>query len=325
MDDAVQALDLILEEKVLCHPWPQLPRLGFRESMYSQTAARLPGLVANEKEGQLCVDLDDYDPLEFYTALLGEDLDYFAPPQEGHQGLYEFLKRDHSQGEAVKGQVTGPVSEGLQIQDRESRPVVYDESYREIVRKGVNMYARWQERELSKLHPQVIMFFDEPSLTLLGTPFASISADAAVSWLNEAMEGLSCHKAIHCCGNTDWPMILSTDADILSFDAYSYGHTLALYPDELSSFLEKGGTLCWGIVPNSDEGAKIENVESLFDLMEMHFHKLEAKGLDRELLEKQCLLSPQCGLIGLEEDNVVTVLRLLQGLSDRMRERYGFS
>ncbi|MFA7342004.1 MAG: hypothetical protein WCY65_02385 [Candidatus Methanomethylophilaceae archaeon] len=324
-EDPAKALDLIVEEKIICAPWPQLPRLGYRESMYSQTAARLPGLVANEKEGQLCVDLGDYDPMEFYTALLEEDIDYFQPPSEGHQGLYAFLERDHSSHLAVKGQVTGPVSEGLQIFDREGRPVVYDESYGEIVRKGVNMYARWQQRRLSGIHPNVVMFFDEPSLTLLGTPFASISADEAVSWLNEAMEGVDCHKAIHCCGNTDWPMVLRTDLDILSFDAYSYAHTLALYPQELAAFLEGGGSLCWGIVPNSDEGVRIETAESLFRLMEKHLDGLVAKGLDRDLLQRRCMLSPQCGLGGMEEPDAVAVLRLLRELSDLMRERYGLS
>jgi len=324
-DDPAQALDVIREEKVLCAPWPQLPVRGFRENMYSQTASRLPGLVIDDKEGKLCVDLTDYDPLEFYTSLLEEQVDYFAPVHKGHSGLFEFLKRDHSGHEAVKGQVTGPISEGLQIFDREGRPVVYDEAYGEIVRKGINMYARWQERELYKCHSEVIMFFDEPSLTLLGTPFASISADDAVAWINECMEGLRCHKAIHCCGNTDWPMVLKTDADILSFDAYAYAQTLALYPAEISAFLERGGVLSWGIVPNSDEGAELETAESLIALLEMHFDALAAKGVDRELLPRRCLLTPQCGLGGLETQNVRRVLQLLRELSQLMRERYGFA
>ncbi len=320
-EDPELALDLIAAEKVLCAPWPQLPRLGPKESMYSQSAARLPGLVT-DREGKLCIDLDDYDPMEFYTHLLGEELDWFQPPRDGHAGLYTFLGRDHSACEAVKGQVTGPVSQGLQILDREGRPAIYDSSYGEIIRKGVNMYARWQERELSKLNPNVLMFFDEPSFTLLGTPFASIAADDAVAWLDEAMEGLSCHKAVHCCGNTDWPMVLRSGLDVLSLDAYSYGHTLALYPEELAAFLERGGSICWGIVPNNDEALALESVDTLFSLMEKHFSSLEAKGLDRDLLQRRCMLSPQCGLGGMEEGDAISVLKLLRELSEHMRERY---
>jgi len=320
--DPAAALDLILSSGIDVPAWPQLPSRGYEENMYAQTAVTLPGAHIDAERKAITVDLDDYDPMEFYTALLSEDLEYYRHPPEYFGGLYELLDRELQGFMAVKGQITGPISEGLQIFDQDGRAVIYDDSYGEIVRKNVNMMARWQVQELRRVNSNPLMFFDEPTLTMLGTPFASVAADDAVAWINESMENVEAHKAIHCCGNTDWPMVMSTSADILSFDAYAYGHTIALYPEETAAFLERGGALAWGMVPNTAEGAAIEDPESLMGLLEMHMSALVDKGLDMDLLLRRCLLTPQCGLGGLEEDAVPAVMELLSGLSRALKERH---
>lgn len=317
---AEEAVDNVLDGRVDCPAWPQLPARGYCESMYLQTGGHLPGLQVDGDK--VSVNLDDYDPTEAYMAILEENVDYFYPEEEHHAGLYEFIKRDLSGFKAIKGQVTGPISEGLQVQDLTGRPVIYDESYAEIVRKTVNMVARWQSARLRELNENVIMFFDEPSISLLGTPFASISDEEAVTWINDSLEGVDCIKAIHCCGNTNWSLVLSTNIDILNFDAYVYGKNIVLYPEEISAFLDRGGAIAWGIVPNSDliEG---ETAESLADRMVGFIDELVSKGIDGDLLVKRSLISPQCGLGGADVSLVDSVLALLKGTSEELRRRYG--
>ncbi len=226
-------------------------------------------------------------------------LDY---PQEGFRGLYEVLSRPLPRVKAIKGQVTGPISCGLQVFDQNGKSAIYDDVYGEIIRKNLNMCARWQERELRERADNVILFLDEPSLSLVGTPFAPIGPDKVVEWIDEVLHGLSCVKGIHCCGNTDWPMVLSTDIDLLSFDAYSYAFSIVLYPKELKAFLDRGGVLSWGIVPNMDTKLAEESVRSLLDRFEKGVEGLVAKGLDRGTILRQSLLTPQCGLGGLDEE-----------------------
>jgi methionine synthase II (cobalamin-independent) len=315
------ALKKILDGRVDCPSWPQLSR-GMKESMYVQTGAHLPGLRVNEDK--VFVDLNDYDPTEVYEAIISEDEDFFKPPEKCHAGLYGLLKNDVSRFRAVKGQVTGPISEGLQIQDTDGRSVIYDEMYGEIVRKSVCMTARWQARRLMKANDCVIMFFDEPSLSLLGSPFAQINEDDAVDWLNEAMEGVEGFRAIHCCGNTDWGMVLRTGLDILSFDAYNYSSNLALYTDDLKAFMDRGGALSWGIVPNREEDLEKETVRSLCAKLEKAMDRLRSKGIDKQQVARRSLLTPQCGLEGLSPGAVDSVLELLSGVSREMKGRYGF-
>ncbi len=318
--DPKAAVDMVLDGRVDIPMWPQLPALGYKEGMYLQTGERLPGLI--EEGDKVMVDLNDYDPTEAYMAILEENVDYYEAMPEHFAGFYEMIGRDLSGLKAIKGQVTGPISEGLQVQDVTGRATIYDESYAEIVRKTVNMSARWQVRELKKYCDNVIMFFDEPSLSLLGTPFASISDEDALAWINESMENLDCQKAIHCCGNTNWSLVLKTNIDILNFDAFAYGKAITLYPEEVSEFLKRGGTLAWGIVPNGSliEG---ETPESLADILMEYIDDLAGKGVDKDLLVHQSMLTPQCGLGGADEELLDTVFDLLQGLSKEMKKRCG--
>ncbi len=321
-NNPVDAIDVLMESQVSCPSWPQLPARGISESMYAQTGCRLPGLkIEGDK---MYVDLDDFDPTDIYTAILSDDTDYFSHPPESFKGLYEFLSRDLSSFISIKGQVTGPISEGLQILDKKGRPVIYDESYSEIVRKTVNMMAKWQARRLRMCNENAILFFDEPSLSMLGTPFASISDEQAEQWINEAMDGVDCYRGIHCCGNTNWTMVLNTHIDILSFDAYQYGDNLLMYPEDLDRFISRGGSIAWGIIPNTEDALNKESVESLVQKLDSFLDKMETKGMNRQKIAEQSLISPQCGLSGLSPEHIDKVFALLKGVSDIMRKRYRF-
>jgi methionine synthase II (cobalamin-independent) len=324
-DNAKEALDTILDGRVGIPAWPQLPALGYTESMYVQTGCYLPDIDIDEYRKKISVNTDGYDPTKIYTAILSGDLSYFAHPDKYHRGLYEFTGRELSGFKAIKGQVTGPISEGLQILDKRGRSVIYDETYSEIVRKTVNMAAKWQSKGLSKHNKNVIISFDEPSLTLLGSPFASISNDQAVEWMNESMDGVECSKAVHCCGNTDWALVLRTNADILSFDAYAYAHTIAMFPDEVSAFLEKGGALSWGLIPSTDDLIETETSGSLVEMLKEHIGTLVKKGIDEDLVIKSSMITPQCGLGGVSVDNTDRALDMLHDVSKEIKRHYGVS
>ncbi|MFA6709829.1 MAG: hypothetical protein WCR24_02325 [Candidatus Methanomethylophilaceae archaeon] len=319
---AEEALAKVLDGRVSCPSWPQLPMRGYTESMYVQTGCSLPGLKIIKDKA--VVDLEDYDPTDVYTAIVSDDIDYFKYPMEIFTGFYKMIEHDVSGFKAIKGQITGPISEGLQIVDTTGRPVIYDETYCEIVRKIINMSAKWQAKQLSMRNDNVIIFFDEPSLSLLGSPFVSISDEQARDWINDSLNEVDCYRAIHCCGNTNWALLLSTNIDILSIDAYRYGENLVMYPDELSEFLGKGGNIAWGIIPNTDEQIVNETVWSLADRMDAILKRLEEKGIDRKLAARHSIITPQCGLGSLDAKHVDDVLDLMQGVSTEMKGRYGF-
>ena len=56
---------------------------------------------------------------------------------------------------------------------------------------------------------------------------------------------------IHCCGNTEWSILIDAGVDIVNFDAFEFGETIAMYGKAVKEHLQRGGMLAWGVVPTS--------------------------------------------------------------------------
>ena len=125
-----------------------------------------------------------------------------------------------------------------------------------------------------------------------------------VEMINDVFDGISGLKGIHCCGNTDWSVLLKTKMDILNFDAYAYAQSLALYPDEVKKFIRRGGCIAWGIVPNTMAPLQKESAASLKDRLEEAMAPFTRNGLAFKDIVKQSLLTPSCTLMPLGEEGV---------------------
>ena len=159
------------------------------------------------------------------------------------------------------------------------------------------MKARWQVRTLKSVHPEVVIFIDEPYLSSFGSAYINVQRDQVVSLLTEIIEAVHGEGAlagVHCCGNTDWTLLMDTPIDIINFDAHGYFEGMALYPEKLSAFLERGGVLAWGIVPTSEEIASLSH-EELMREMDGKIAVLEKKGVNRDLLLANRIVTPSCG------------------------------
>jgi methionine synthase II (cobalamin-independent) len=176
------------------------------------------------------------------------------------------------------------------------------------------------EKRFNELFPgtPTIIFFDEPSLSSFGSAFSGLNREDVIHSLNECFDAVKGFKGIHCCGNTDWSVLLSTNVDILSFDAYGYLGTLSLYPKELKTFLERGGLLAWGIVPTSEAILK-EDAESLFNRFKEEVKILSKKGIDPALLQR-AILTPSCGTASLPIHLAERACELTAEVSKRLRE-----
>jgi len=323
--DPETACELILRDFPQIPAWPQLPKRSFLENMYVQYSEGFPGVVL--KDGRIYVDRSqDLDPgLEkLYLAYMEKDLDHAAISADYAAGLPAFPHAINSTGDqlvAVKGQVTGPVSWGLVVVDQNRRPVLYDEVLADAVAKHLRLKAAWQERELRLLCPTVITFVDEPYMASFGSAFVSLGREQAITLLEEVLAGIQGIRGAHCCGNTDWSILLSTSIDILSLDAYEYAQTLSLYPDEVEAFLERGGIIAWGIVPTSEQVYQ-ETVESLVEKLHQAMNLLVKKGIPLDQLLKSALISASCGLGPSTEPTAERALSLAAEVSARMQEKY---
>jgi hypothetical protein len=318
------AWELMLTHTPQLPAWPQLPRRTFLENMYVQYSERFPGLVLDREQERIWVDreADLSSGLEgLYTAYLEGDLSYGAISGDYAAGLAALPGERLGQALAIKGHVTGPVSWGLTVTDRHRRPTLYDEVLADAIARHLKLKALWQERLLRRFNPNTIIFIDEPYMSSFGSAYVSLGREQVITLMEEVLDGIQGLKGVHCCGNTDWSILLSTPIDILSLDAYGYAENLALYPEALSAFLARGGIIAWGIVPNSPE-VEQETVHSLVARLEAGMGRLARKGIPLDDLLQAALITPACGLGPRTVAQAERGLALMAGVSAAMRARY---
>lgn len=323
--DPKQACDLVLKNFPQIPTWPQLPKRSFLENMYVQYSERFPGVVLEQDRIYVDRDQDLDEPLEaLYIAYLKNDVEHGAISKEYAAGLPELVNRSLPGLTAVKGQVTGPVSWGLVVVDQNRRPVLYDEILADAVAKHLRLKARWQEKQLQKLSPKVITFIDEPYMSSFGSAYVSLSREQAITLMEEVLAGLEGIKGVHCCGNTDWSLLLATSIHILNLDAYGYAETLALYADDVKAFLNRGGIIAWGIVPAS-EVIYAETPEHLLERLEQAMQMLVTKGIPLDNIVEASLITPSCGTGSLSAETAEKVLATTARVSQLARQKFGVS
>jgi len=308
--------------------WPQLPGRTFLENMYVQYSEGFPGIVVLPDEQRIYVDSsnDIQKPLEdLYAAYLADDIDRFPMSREYAAGYYAFLEQTGMSPRAVKGHVTGPLSWGLTVTDQNKRSILYDDILGDAVPKLLKLKAAWQEKKLREISNNTIIFVDEPYMAAYGSSISSgpfSSPDKIAAMIDEVFEGIGGLKGIHCCGNTDWSVILKTKLDILNFDTYNYAESLTLYPAEVKRFIDNGGAIAWGIVPNAQDSLNQETPASLKDRLEEAIAPFTRNGLRFRDIIARSMLTPSCTLTTIKEEAVGSTLEQLTGLSDLMRRRY---
>jgi len=331
--DIERACEVVLENFPEIPAWPQLPRRDLRENMYIQVSEGMPCLVLDEEreaiyfqtKGDITGELE-----KFYEKIIENKVDYFKIGSEYAAGFHFFLelfRKSLSKADmvtnilAIKGQLIGPISFGLTVTDENRRSILYHEQLADVIVKSCMMKARWQIIRMKEVFPKAIIFIDEPYLSSFGSAFVSLGRDEVVNYLNQVIDSVKSEGAIagiHCCGNTDWSILMETRVDIISFDAYNYLETISLYPDKLREFLTQGRCLAWGIVPASSR-AMAEEINSLIEKFEEGLRLLVDKGIPRELIVENLLITPSCGTGTLSVEVAEKVMKLTRGVSDRIR------
>lgn len=332
--DVEAACRLVLSNLHQIPMWPQFPNISFKENMYVQYSERMPGITIDENERRVYFDTtkDIYRELEtVYELYMEDNVEAFVLGQDYANGFYRFLEilkdEPHKDVLMLKGHITGPISMGLAVADQNKKPSLYDDVLREGIVKTLSMKAKYQMSKFKEIRPELptLIFIDEPYLMSYGSALISLNRDQAINYLEEVISSIDGFTGIHCCGNTDWSLITETSVDVISFDAYGYSESISLYPKEIKSFLDRGGILAWGIVPSGlpspDQVAK-ETAAGLIDRLEQGMQLLVDKGIDKEQLLNQALITPNCGTGSMKPELAERTFTLSKEISALMRERY---
>jgi hypothetical protein len=317
--DVDAALDAVLAYCPEIPFWPQLPKRSFWESMYVQCLEGTPGLVVDGEAATVYVDTRKTDGIErFYEDVSAGNIDAFPLSERAAPGFYRFLERLPEVSGRIryaKGQLTGPFTLGIGLKDENGRPIIYDGAYFDVIKKALRMKAAWMVKTMKSRCPgtKILLFFDEPAMVSFGSAFVPVSKEAATSLFDEVIEGLGATVGIHCCGNTDWSVLLATGVDIINYDAFNFMDTLFYFRRELSDFLTRGGRIAPGIVPSSGEALRRV---ALADLARL-WHTFERRLSEGSSFPRQeGVATTACGLGSLDESDARHALELLKHLPE---------
>jgi hypothetical protein len=304
--------------------WPQLPRLNYYEDMYVQASEHFPGILLDMEKQTLAFSLEKFITELDEAMVHFEQPEYFDISPDYSVVYHQFLDMDFTDRPAIRGQLEGPISFGLNVLDQDQRPILFDDTVRpfmfEIMAKRINI----QMERLKRRNPNAFMFIDEPGLQFLFSAMSGYDASRAKGDMDLFFDTIDRPCGVHLCGNPDWDFLLNMDMDILSLDVFTNGEIFPNYAGSIKRFLERGGTLVWGIVPTNFEPFTESRTDLLEARLEGMWDQLAAKGIDREFLISRSLLSPAtCCLVNPDgEKTVDKAFNMVRELSERMREKY---
>lgn len=321
------AVQLILDSlEGAPHP-PQLPFADPREQMWIQFSEGLPRFRVDVESLSYAFDTSG-DPLpdveEFYTHYMavidGGTADAFDIGATYAQGIRIFQDRIRLEGKKrplIKVQVTGPLSFALTVTDEQKRPIFYHPVFKDVAVKGMGLKAVRLLEMFKPLAENVVVIFDEPSMSAYGSSaFLGVSKTDVIESLDEVIELVAERGGIpgvHCCGNTDWGILMETTARIINFDAVDYMDTMAIYGPQVNRFLSRGGVLSWGAVSNTPD-IENETAADVIERIERGMKSLQAVGVDRDAMTRRMMVTPACGCASLTLSQTEKVYGILAQL-----------
>ncbi|MDR2406169.1 MAG: hypothetical protein LBE27_07360 [Deltaproteobacteria bacterium] len=306
---------------------PQMVKLSPWEDMLLGAVDGIPFLEASEETRVINAPISGREEnlALFYEKYYQGDYSFLKREAHASLGLSAFLeraKRDPSFGkEFLKTQVVGPLTFGQSVKVEGSFGLVDDPGLLEASSYALGAKVALEAQMIRDLGRFPIVFFDEPGLSGYGSAFSTLSAEMVLQALGESIQALrekgEVLVGIHVCGNTDWGLLTKSGVDIINFDAFGYQESVALYPKELSVFLEGGGYLAWGIVPTTSYEPRV-TAEWLFKHLLEGFTKLSRHNIAPELLRERCLITSSCGLGSLDPKIATIVLELLPKVKEHL-------
>jgi hypothetical protein len=304
--------------------WPQLPRYSYYEDMYVQASEHFPGIVLDVDKRTLRFSMDKFTNELEETMAHFDEPEYFDISENYSEVYHRFLKLDLADRPAIRGQLEGPISFGFNVIDQDNRPILFDDTVRPFIIEFLARRINVQLSKLKRINKNAFMFIDEPGLQFVFSAMSGYGDVAARKDMENFFSLIERPRGIHLCGNPDWDFLLGMDLDILSLDVYSNGEVFTAYASSIKKFLERGGTLVWGIIPTNRELFEKETIDTLeIRLIEM-WSFLEKKGINLDFLMSRSMLSPAtCCLVNPDiEKTVEKAFIMVNELSTRLREKY---
>lgn len=306
--DAEAAIAFVLEHTPELPAAPTLPASEPLEKMIPQAAWAVPGIDL-AVDGTLSIPVPSrVDP----AAPIG-DRELSGRPF----GTWRrFLDAVTDRTDPIKLQITGPLTFGLTLVQAGLGP----EQAFAVAAAAVSTRARDLLALADARAPGVprVLVFDEPGLVGGLRPGLPLAGNGVIDLLSGALASVEDRAltGVHCCGPTDWRLVLQAGPDLLSLPV---GAEVTGSTGALAAFLERGGWVAWGAVPT--DGPLGESPSRSWRQLSSQWCELVQSGCDPVLLRRQSLVTPVCGLAAHDEAQADHVFALTGRLAEKIHDQ----
>lgn len=283
--DPEDAVRFVAEHSPTIPFWPQLPQRSDDEMMIPQMLSPLREGLQWHSPARFDISVDKLNDFRRQLREVDAILD-----ETSAAGFYAFERacraNTFTQATALKGQITGPITLAhclfVDGKPLTTQPEILAEFTGYLCRLGL-----WQIQQLQQFGKPVLLFIDEPALTLGASSPPSLSSFLQ---LVATLRSAGAYVGIHCCASELPDLICRVKPDIISFDAHQGLEVFLSHPD-VQAFIGEGGWLALGIVPTLTDLSPFDPAQTLLRLV-----GAVEKGCDLSLLASQALITATCGL-----------------------------
>jgi hypothetical protein len=283
-----------------------------------------PSLVFEHERGVVTRQAAELELGRVGLAYLRDERAAGAPPPEQQSAIAEQLRHlEHARAPIARAEISGPLSLALQIVDDQERPLAYDPAMREALAQQLTLRAAWLSEQISSHLGAAMVCLDEPFLDALSSPFAPLDYDEGFALLARTLAEAPAPRGLCVSGQTNWATVLALPADIIFFDAYEHEAGLIQAASAVAGYLDRGGTLGWGLVPNDPATLTQERVETLARRFESAVEYLAAAGsILPERIRGAALISTSGSLAHLPPPQAAQAAALCGEVSAHLRAKY---
>ena len=290
----------------------ELPKIDPNDNIINRTVENIPGITYKDKK----LIIEDYTTTAFNKALQTLDDVYNSVYEESFEpysssspfwDMYvEMLKRIKPQYTIIR--LLGPFSFAETVFNVNTPLMLKEKSYRKYIIQALGVKAQWFINKIKSISPgtKLIILFEEQQLYKYGTlkrNDESITKELIVTLFTKLYQKIQNSGGIvgvQSFEKCNWQLVLESNVNLISFDAYNNPNSLNIVADKLGHFLAKGGYINWGVIPaNNENSIRGLNIDFANKLFIKAIEDLSAEGVSLDMLFKNCTVSVQGNLVNI--------------------------
>ncbi len=294
--DPLEAARIVVGELPDLPHLPELPDRGVGSDLIGRTAGLLVDLAVEMVPSGYRVAAHPGRDHRRGAEALRTDID----------ALEEAVERAGVRPAVIKVQAAGPWTLAASVELHSGHAVLTDRGALRDFADSLAEGLRRQVEELSRrLQARIVVQLDEPSLPAviaggIATPsgYGTVSAvpdNDAAELLRGVLDTLPAPRIVHCCApRPPLALLRRGGADALAVDAALLAGAPRATVDALGEAWDSGASVLLGLVPALEPAAP----PRLYELARPALDLVDRLGFPRDLLGRQCVPTPSCGLAG---------------------------